>query len=62
VGSDLFIRDTVTGYAFGAAIVGGVGAIITRVGSASSRGLLLAVFALILLAVLVQWRRLWMNL
>ncbi|MGS6280026.1 hypothetical protein ACVGWU_00145, partial [Enterobacter intestinihominis] len=65
VGWFLFIREIInglwtaknfTGYGFGAAILGGVGPIITPVASARSSGFVLAVFGFILLAVVVVLR------
>ncbi|MGS6210624.1 enterobactin transporter EntS, partial [Enterobacter intestinihominis] len=49
----LWTAINVTGFAFGAAFLGGVGAIITRWASASSSGFLLAFVGVIFLGVLV---------
>ena len=53
----LWTAQNVTGDAIGAAILGGLGAIMTPVASASSSGFVLAVVGVILLAVLVELRR-----
>lgn len=53
----LWTAQNVTGDAIGAAILGGLGAVMSPVASASSSGLVLAVVGVILLAVLVELRR-----
>ncbi|MDU4268088.1 MAG: enterobactin transporter EntS [Enterobacter hormaechei] len=58
----LWTAQNVTGDAIGAAILGGLGAIMTPVASASSSGFVLAVVGVILLAVLVELRRFRQNL
>ncbi|MFR3706984.1 MAG: hypothetical protein ACLTXH_01980 [Enterobacter hormaechei] len=57
----LWTAQNVTGDAIGAAILGGLGAIMTPVASASSSGFVLAVVGVILLAVLVELRRFRQN-
>lgn len=53
----LWTAQNVTGDAIGAAILGGLGAIMTPVASASSSGFVLAVVGAILLVALVELRR-----
>jgi ENTS family enterobactin (siderophore) exporter len=53
----LWTAQNVTGDAIGAAILGGLGAIMTPVASASSSGFVLAMLGGILLVVLVELRR-----
>ena len=53
----LWTAQNVTGDAIGAAILGGLGAIMTPVASASSSGFVLAMLGVILLVVLVELRR-----
>ena len=58
----LWTAQNVTGDAIGAAILGGLGAMMTPVASASSSGFALAMVGVILLAVLVELRRFKQNL
>ena len=58
----LWTAQNVTGDAIGAAILGGLGAIMTPVASASCGGFALAMVGVILLAVLVELRRFRQNL
>ncbi|CDL32901.1 Enterobactin exporter EntS [Enterobacter hormaechei] len=53
----LWTAQNVTGDAIGAAILGGMGAIMTPVASASSSGFVLAMIGAILLVTLVELRR-----
>jgi ENTS family enterobactin (siderophore) exporter len=53
----LWTAQNVTGDAIGAAILGGLGAMMTPVASASSSGFVLAIVGAILLVALVQLRR-----
>jgi ENTS family enterobactin (siderophore) exporter len=58
----LWTAQNVTGDAIGAAILGGLGAMMTPVASASCGGFALAMVGVILLAVLVELRRFRQNL
>jgi ENTS family enterobactin (siderophore) exporter len=53
----LWTAQNVTGDAIGAAILGGLGAMMTPVASASSSGFVLAMVGVILLVALVELRR-----
>ncbi|MGS6376578.1 enterobactin transporter EntS, partial [Enterobacter hormaechei] len=59
--SGVWTADMVRGFGFGAAMGGGLGAKMTRVASASTRGFVLRVVGLFFLAVWVVLGGFWLN-